>query len=141
MGPIEAALTAHLLRWEGKPFAFGTADCVNFTVDWIDAQRGTSFGTQTALQYRALPFRELRMLGEPGRLRAAVIDALGAPSDTLTPKAGDVVLFLTGEGKEALGVAGEALLYGPDRNGLSGIAQAQRVTAVWPLERIVPCRP
>lgn len=133
---LEAALAAHLQRWMHQPFVFGTADCVAFTASWIDGQRGTNYAVRVERQFRGLPFREVRLFAEPGRLRAAVTTMLGEPAGVEEVKLGDPVMFDNGEGKETLGVAGETLAYGPDAHGIGALPLAGRVRAVWPLERI-----
>jgi len=134
--PLITAFAAHLKRWQAQPFVFGTADCVAFTVDWIDTQRGTHFTARVEREWRTRPFRDLRMLAEPGKLRAAVEAVLGPPDEGAQSKLGDVVMFRTPDDKEAIGVAGERLVYGPSEHGIAAVAQTGRLTAVWPLEWI-----
>lgn len=133
---LENAFAEHLHRWRDQPFVLGTADCVVFTVAWIDAQRGTHLTMQVEREWRGRPFRELRTLAQPGKLRAAVEAVIGPPDEGTQCKLGDVVMFNTAEGKEAIGVAGERLVYGPSNHGIGAVAQTGRLTAVWPLEWI-----
>ena len=131
---LRAAFTAHLNRWMAVSFDFGTYDCVAFTVEWIDAQRGTNFDRTVAQKFRGLPFREVRVLAEQGRLQAEVLRVLGSPHP-VAPKLGDVVMFRNQRGQETVGLAGETLVYGLGERGIGGLPLST-VTLVWPLEGI-----
>jgi hypothetical protein len=130
------ALAAHLRRWAARDFDLGTVDCVAFTTEWIDAQRGTHYTELVQRRFRSLTFTELRVYAEPGRLLREICGVLGAPLGALTPKLGDAVVFANGLRRDTFGVAGAELVYSPDARGVGGFAAAGRVVAVWALEGI-----
>jgi hypothetical protein len=137
LNTLHKEFTEHLLKWQNQPFAMSTADCVAFTVDWIDAQRGTKLAARIGSEFRCLPFRELRTLVETDRLKDEVIKVLGEPRQDSRPHLGDVVLYHNGVNRITLGLAGEDMVYGPDRHGLSGLLLKGRQMGWWPLAEIV----
>jgi len=134
---LQEAFTAHLKRWMAYSFEFGTHDCVAFAVEWIDAQRGTKFAYRIDSEFRCRPFRELRTLVETDRLKDEVIKVLGEPRQDSRPHLGDVVMYHNGVNRITLGLAGEDMVYGPDRHGMSALLLKDRLLSWWPLAEIV----
>lgn len=103
------------------------AGCSLFPARVHDAMTGSDFVERLLSEFKS-PRDALKVIAEPGRLRALVMEYLGTPSEG-RPMRGDVVLFDGGEG-DSLGIWDGAHILAMGAEGLHKVKRSE-MKAFW----------